>query len=506
MRRVCAAIAAALGVVATAALPANAADLHGAVNGWRAAHEREVVDLLADLTALRSVAVDPAGLQATADRLQAELARRDFKARQLSAGPGAPPVVYAERVTPGARRTVVFYAHYDGQPVNPAQWRSDPFTPTLRAGLAPDAVVVDWRAAKPPYDPEWRLFGRAASDDKSSIVAFLAALDALKAAHRAPSVNIKVFWEGEEERNSPHLEQVLNENRALLAADLWLIGDAPLHQSRRRTLYFGARGDTDVEATVYGPARPLHSGHYGNWAPNPIAMAAQLIADLRDPQGNIRIPGFDADVRRLNDAERKAIADLPPIEDQLRRELLLARAETDEGLTASTMRPALNIDAIRAGDGGRAIPAEAVISMDFRLVPDETPERVQALFEERLRELGWTVVHADPDAATRAASPKLIKLVWGGGYPALRSDMTTPQARAVVESAQRAAGGPVALLPMMGGSVPIYLFAKVMGAPVVGLPIASHDNNQHAANENARLQNLWDGIDTYAGMIGDLRW
>ena len=190
MRRVCAAIAAAVGFVA-ASMPASAEDLHGQVKGWRLAHEREVV-----------------GLQATADRLQAELARRNFMARQLSAGPGTPP-------------------------------------------------VVD--------------------------LAFLAAIDALRAVHRAPSVNIKVFWEGEEERNSPHLEQILRDNHALLSADVWLIGDAPLHQSRRPTIYFGARGNTDVEATVYGPARALHSGHYGNWAPNPIAMAAQLIADYAVP-------------------------------------------------------------------------------------------------------------------------------------------------------------------------------------------------------------------------------
>lgn len=503
MRRLCAAIAA-LGLAV--ASPASAEALQSGVRTWRLHHEREVVGLLADLTAMRSIAADPAGLQATADRLQAELARRDFAVRQLSAGRDTPPVVYAFLKAPGAIRTVVFYAHYDGQPVNPAQWRSDPFTPTLRTGFALDAAEVDWRSATPPFDPEWRLFGRAASDDKSSIVAFLAAIDALKAAHRPPTVNIKVFWEGEEERNSPHLEQILNENRALLAADLWLIGDAPLHQSRRRTIYFGARGDTDVEATVYGPARALHSGHYGNWAPNPIAMAAQLVADLRDPAGHIRIPGFDADVRGLNDAELKAIADLPPIEDQLRRELSFAHAETDEGLTASTMRPALNIDAIHAGDGGRAIPSEAKMSIDFRLVPDQTPARVQALFENRLRDLGWTVVHTDPDMATRAASPKLIKLTWGDGYPALRSDMTTPEAQAVLATARRAAAGPVAVLPMMGGSVPIYVFAKVLKTPVIGLPIVNHDNNQHASNENARLQNLWDGIETYAGMIGDLRW
>jgi len=499
-------LAAVLALVSGPAAHAADSPLTTQVRAWRQAHEPEIVGRLDELTRIRSVAADPAGLQAAADRLQAELARRGFAARQLPTGPGAPPLVYAELATKGARRTVVFYAHYDGQPVAPAQWRSDPFAPVMRTGPGPDARDVDWRAARPPYDPEWRLFGRGASDDKSSIVAFLAAFDALKAAGRRPSVNIKVVWEGEEERGSPHLEQALAAHRDLLAADLWLIGDAPVHQSRRRMIYFGARGNTDVEATVYGPLRALHSGHYGNWAPNPAALAAQLIADLRAPDGTIRIPGFTDDLRPLTAAERQAIADLPPVEDDLRRELGLARSEGDEGLTASTMRPALNIISLRAGDSGRAIPAEAAISIDFRLVPDQTPQRVRETFEARLKALGWTVVHADPDAATRAASPRLIKLAWGGGYPALRSDMTSPPARAVIATATRAAGQPVAVLPMMGGSVPIYLFAEVLKAPVIGLPIVNHDNSQHAPNENMRLQNLWDGIETYAAMMGELRW
>ena len=303
-----------------AAAPARAAppDLMAEVRAWRLGLEAEIVGQLVDLTRIRSVAADPAGLQVAADRLQGELARRGFETRQLAAAPGTPAVVYGALTAPGATRTVVFYAHYDGQPVAAGQWRSDPFAPVMRAGLAgPD---VDWRAARAPYDPEWRLFGRAASDDKSSIVAFLAAFDALKAAGRTPSVNLKVFWEGEEEAGSPHLDVILRQNRALLAADLWLIGDAPVHQSRRRTIYFGARGNIDVEATIYGPLRALHSGHYGNWAPNPAAMAGQLIADLRDPEGGIRIPGFSSDVRPLTPAERKAISDLPPIEDALTRE------------------------------------------------------------------------------------------------------------------------------------------------------------------------------------------
>lgn len=370
--------------------------------------------------------------------------------------------------------------------------------------------MIDWRKPGVKLDPEWRLFGRAASDDKSSIIAFLAAMDALKASGRKPSVNIKVVWEGEEERGSPHLEAILRENRDLLAADLWLIGDAPVHQSRERMIYFGARGVLGVDMTIYGPVRALHDGHYGNWVPNPAAMAGQLIAQMRAPDGAILIPGFGADVRPPTAAEQQAIADLPPVEAGLMEELGIGRAESPDGLAASIMRPALNIRGLQAGGVGaaanNAIPTQAIVSVDFRLVPDQTPQAVRRQLEDWLKATGWTVVTTEPDAAMRAANPKLIRLAWSDGYPALRSDMSSQPAQAVIATAGRSAGKPVKILPMMGGSVPIYLFAEIFRVPVIGLPIGNHDNNQHAPDENARLQNLWDGIETYAAMLSDLSW
>lgn len=496
-------------VAAAAALLAAssaAADLPAGVDQWRQAHEKAIVGELAGFVAIPSVAADPSGLAAMADRLRGELASRGFDARLIGSDTGAPPVVFGYLPVPGARRTVVFYAHYDGQPVDSAQWQSPPFTPTMRAGPNEGSKAIDWRSAQPPYDPEWRLFGRAASDDKSSIIAFLSAIDALKALGRKPSVNIKVFWEGEEERGSPHLAQILDENKHALGADLWLIGDGPIHQSRTPSIYFGARGDISVDATIYGPLRPLHSGHYGNWAPNPAALAALLITQLRDPNGRILIPGYANDVRPLTPVERKAIADLPPIDATLEREVGIAAPEGDEPLTLSTMRPALNIVAIEAGHGERAIPATAKMTVDLRLVPDQRPERVQKLFEACLANLGWTVLHSDPDAAQRGKYRRIVKLDWTSGYPAFRSDMTSAPARAVIAAAAKAAGRKVAVLPMLGGSVPIYVFDQALKTPIVGLPIVNHDNNQHAPNENARLQNLWDGIRTYAAMMAELNW
>jgi acetylornithine deacetylase/succinyl-diaminopimelate desuccinylase-like protein len=507
-KRVCLAV---LLVLAAAAPAPSQTPRQGAdIAAWRLSRERQIVSDLIELTRLKSVAADAAGLAQTAERLRDELTRRGFAARLLTAAPGAPAIVFGALEAPGATRTVVFYAHYDGQPVTPSEWRSDPFEPVVRDGPGPQSRTVDWRAGSGPLDPEWRLFGRAASDDKASIIAFLAAFDALKAVGRKPTVNIKVVWDGEEERGSPNMEAVLRANTRLMAADLWLIGDASMHASRKPMIYFGARGVQTLEATVYGPARALHDGHYGNWAPNPAAMAAQLIAELRAPDGTIRIPGFLAAVRPLTAAERTAIARLPPVEAELRGQFGVGAAESGDGLTASTMRPALNIRGLRAGQVGaaanNAIPPEATVSIDFRLVPDQTPTGVRQALEAHLKARGWTLVTAEPDAAARAAHPKLIRLEWGEGSPALRSDMSSPEGRAVIEAASRAAGEPVAVLPMMGGSVPIHMFAQVFGKPVIGLPIVNHDNNQHAANENMRLKNLWDGIETYAVMISGLTW
>ena len=261
---------------------------------------------------------------------------------------------------------------------------------------------------------------------------------------------------------------------------------------------------------MYGPQRALHDGHYGNWVPNPAVMAAELISQMRDSEGRILIPGFDADVRAVPPQALAAVAQLPSVEDALKREYGIGRSEGTEGLTASTLRPALNVRGIRSGQVGteaaNAIPVDATVSIDFRLVPDQTPAGVRASVEAFLKAKGWTIVSATPDAKARLAHPRLVRLTWEAGYPALRTDMSSPTAQAVIAAAEKATGGHVALLPMMGGSVPIYLFADMFKVPVVGLPIVNHDNNQHAANENLRLQNLWDGIDAYAAMMGELQW
>jgi acetylornithine deacetylase/succinyl-diaminopimelate desuccinylase-like protein len=275
-------------------------------------------------------------------------------------------------------------------------------------------------------------------------------------------------------------------------------------------VFFGARGVAAVELTVYGPNRPLHSGHYGNWAPNPAVTLTHLLASMRDEDGRILIPGFYDDVRPLSAAEKAILADLPDVETGLKRDLGLGRTEGPERLADSIARPALNIRGLRSGDVGEgaanAIPTDARASIDFRLVPDQTPERVRERTEAFLRAQGWYIVTDEPDLATRAAHPKVIRAEWSLDYPAYQADMNALPVKAVVASIARSTGAPVLQMPMLGGSVPMYTFAAALHMPIVGVPLVNADNNQHGANENLRLQNLWEGIEIYAGLLTDLSW
>lgn len=479
------------------------------VRAYRSAHELAILDELTRLLAIPNVSSDRENIRANADAIVALCARRGMKATLLESE-GSPPAVLAELAVPGARRTVVFYAHYDGQPVDPSRWVGNPWQPVLRTGpLESGGKEVARSSLSLPLDPDLRVYGRSSSDDKAPIVGLLAALDALRAAGLSPSVNVKFFFEGEEEAGSPHLAGMLRAHEPRLAADLWLFCDGPVHQSGRKLVFFGARGITDVELTAYGAGRRLHSGHYGNWSPNPAIDIARLLASMRDDDGRILIPGFADDVRPPTAAERRAVAEAPDVDRELRRELGIGRTLGGGArVEASVLLPALNVRGLAAADVGlratNSIPTEATASLDFRLVPNQTPDKVRQKVEAYLRGRGYHLVRSAPDRDTLAAHPRVLRVEWGAGYPPSRTPMELPVARAVARIVAEAAGGAVVRLPTLGGSVPIHVFEQVLRATVVGVPIANHDNNQHAANENLRLGNLWDGIEIYAALMAGL--
>ena len=484
-----------------AADPASAAEQ---VRTWRQAHEQQIIDDFAELLSIPNVASDAANIRRNAEHIAGLLQPRGFEVRLLEAD-GAPPVVFAER-SAGADRTLMIYAHYDGQPVDPAEWASDPWTPVLRDGpVELGGQSVPMRA---PFDPEWRIFARSAGDDKAPIIALAAALDALDAAGTAPSVNLKLFLDGAEEAGSPHLRQILSAHGDLLAADLWLFCDGPVHQSRGWQLVHGVRGATGFDLTVFGPNRPLHSGHYGNWAPNPIARLLELIGSMRGPDGRILIDGFNDQVEPPTLGELAAIESAPRMDEQLVADLGIGRPETDERLELAIMRPALNLRGIRSGGVGaeaaNSIPTRATASIGLRLVPGQTPAFLREAVERHVLAQGYLLVSGEPTPEQRAAHERIARLDWESGYPAYRAPLDLPVAQSVARILDQLRDEELIRLPTMGGSLPIYVIEEATGAPVLILPIANHDNNQHGKNENLRLQNLWDAIEIYAAVITNL--
>jgi len=501
------------GVVALASVLVMAPAGHGAqedaVGAARQFREREAAAILeqfAQLLRLPNYGGDVEAVTRVAERLVQEFEARGARMEMLQL-PGVPPVVSGSIDVPGATRTLGVYVHYDGQPPTGPDWVHDPFEPVLySAGMDSGGEPIDWPAPGSAIDPEWRIYARSASDDKAPLPALLAALDALRERGIALTSNIRFLFEGEEEMGSQHLQQYLEGWPDRFDVDLWLFCDGPVHQSGNPQVVFGVRGMTGMELTVYGPSRPLHSGHYGNWAPVPGQMLAELIATMKDAEGNVVVEGFYDSVVPLGRDEQEALDRLPVYDDQLRSELGIGWTEGGgRTLSERLMLPSLTVRGLRSGDVGAAarnvIPDRAMASLGVRLVKGNDPEAMLELVERHIEAQGYHIVREEPDMETRTRYPRIVRVERSGGYPAARSDMGLPLVESVIGAVDAATDREVLLVPALGGSLPLYLFTEVLGTPAVILPIANHDNNQHGSNENIRLANLWYGIDMYASLL-----
>ncbi len=503
-------LAAVLTVAAMAPLPvaaqrrptqaATPASVRPAVDSWRRAHEREILDDAFAMLSLPNVASDSVGIRRNVEFLTAAFAKRGVTLKALSAPSGGNPALVGELVAPGATRTIMMYAHFDGQPVASGGWDGSPFTPELRRytnGVAGDAVPLPARGDT--IDPQLRIRARSASDDKGPIIAMLAALDAMKAERLTPSVNVKFYLDGEEEAGNDHLGELLRAHKDALRADAWLFFDGPMHVSGAPQIVLGVRGVTGVDVTFYGPNRALHSGHYGNWAPNPAVAVAEFVASIRDRNGLVRIANFYDDVPAISADDRASARALSVTDDSVRASLGLGVTEANNAsLGERIMMPALNVRGIRAGGVGagatNAVPTSASVSIDFRLVPNQQPARLRQLLDTHIVSLGYTIV-SDPDAAARSKDRSRLAYVrWDSGYTSVRVSAALPAATAVRKLMARSYGREPYVLPTLGGSLPLFHFVDALGATVITVPMVNADNSQHAPNENVRVQNLWDGI------------
>lgn len=496
-----------LAVAATASGSAST-DAIAVVREYRDRHGPQILRDFAALLAIPNVATDSSNIRRNAARLVELLSAHGARAELLTLpGTGAPPIVYGRIDVPGATRTVGIYLHYDGQPVAPEEWSHSPWEPVLYT-----RAMTDGGTRRPlpgdgeAIDPEWRIYARSSGDDKAPLGALFPVLRALSEANIRPTSNLVFFFEGEEEVGSPHLGRYFEAYADRVSdIDVWLLLDGPVHQSGRPQLVFGVRGFTSLEITVYGATRELHSGHYGNWAPVPGRLLSELLASMYSADGTVAVDGFYDGVEPLDQASRAALATLPNFDDELRRELGLARTEGSARLDDRILQPSLTIHGLRSADVGagarNVIPVRATASLGIRLVKGNEVVRMQELIEAHIRRQGFHIVRDEPDQATRLAHDRIARVTRGGGYPAARTRMDDPLAQTVIAGARRGAGDDLLLVPGLGGSLPLYLFTELLSRPAITVPIANHDNNQHAANENLRIANLWYGMELYAALL-----
>src|SRR5687768_3249863 len=479
------------------------------VRDYRRLNERRLLSEYTEFLAIPNVASDIQNIRRNAAHIMDMMKRRGLSPRLLEAEtPNVPPAVYAEWKTPGAQRTLLFYAHYDGQPTDPKQWTETlPWQPVYRNGAIEEGGQIIPLPTFGAVNPRYRIYARSASDDKAGVMAILTAFAALQEKGVALNANIKFFFEGEEEAGSPHLADIIRRHKDLLAADAWIICDGPVHQSGRKQVVFGARGDTNVDVTVYAAKRPLHSGHYGNWSPNPAMMLARLLASMKDDDGRVTIDGWYSDVEPLGETELRAIADAPKYDEEIKKQLGLKRVEGGgKSLMELINVPSLNINGFGSGDIGalarNVIPTTASAVLDLRLVKGNDHNRQTQRLVDYIKKQGYHVIDREPTDAERAQYPLIARVnVRPGGYNAERTRMDLPISVAVIEAVQSTAPDKIVLLPTSGGSLPLSIITENLRTVTISVPIANYDNNQHAENENIRLQNLWDGIETFAALM-----
>jgi acetylornithine deacetylase/succinyl-diaminopimelate desuccinylase-like protein len=493
----------------------GAAQVAQEVRDYRMDNEDRIVRELVEFLSIPNVASDTPNIQKNAEHLREMLEARGIETHLLPIT-GRGPVVFGKLVTPTATRTVIFYAHYDGQPVDPAAWTDGkPFEPVLRSDAleaSGERIPFPENSAKQPavYKDEWRIYARSASDDKSPIVALLAALDALRAKRIPLGVNLKVIFEGEEEAGSTNLAHTLDLHKNLLGGDLLITADGPVHQSGRQLVFFGNRGDIGLDITVYGAVRALHSGHYGNWAPNPAMELSRLLASMKDADGRVLIDGYYDDVTPLSELETKALGEMPVNDADLERELGIAKPEgSGKKLVELLQEPSLNIRGLQSAYVGEhaqnVVPDKAEASLDARLVKGEDPQKKFEQIAAFIKKQGYFIIDREPTMEERRAHALIAKVVDQGGYRASRTAMDLPVSKALVKVVQDGTGGDTVIAPTLGGSVPMYIFED-LGLPWIGVPIVNYDNHQHSSDENLRLGHLWRGMEVYAAILADLNW
>ena len=474
--------------------PPGVYDIRRAVD----ANAADAISLYREFLALPNDALKPDDIEKLVAWLEIAFDERGFRTQRIPTAGN--PALFAERRHDPASRTVLVYLQADGQPVDPSAWaQPDPFVPVLKArDEQGNWQPVSWDAVAEGIDPDWRVFARSAADSKGPMTQFMVAIELLDRLDAAPPYNLKVIIDTEEELGSPHLADAIRAHRDLFASDLLLIFDGPPHASNRPTVTFGARGIMTVTLVAYGPRVAQHSGHYGNFVPNPAFDLARILASMKSPDGVVTIPGFYDGVT-LTEADRAILAGVPDDEDDILASMGLSRSEgLAPSLQEAIQYPSLNIRGLSAGWVGEQartiIPPTATAELDMRLVMESDPERLVGLLRSHIESLGYTVLDRAPTEDDRRRHGRIVSLDYDVSYGAFRSDMDSPAGVMARSGLERLYGEPPILIRTMGGSIPIAPIIDALDVPAAIVPTVNIDNNQHSPNENLRLGNFVEGI------------
>lgn len=422
----------------------------------------------------------------------------DFKTRRLEST--TLPILFVTKEYDPSYKTILFYVHIDGQPVNTAAWdQEDPFTPILKERGDDGAWhPIPWERLEASIDEEWRVFGRAAADDKAPIMMFLTALQLLEKQNKKPRFNIKIIFDPEEEYNSTALLSTLEKYKHLYEADYFIVMDGPAHDSNRPTLTFGCRGIATASITTYGGRLPQHSGHFGNYAPNPVFTLARLLATIKDEQGRVLIDGY-YDGITITPETSSLLNAVPYNAQQFNKELGIHEAEkVGRSYQEALQYPSLNIRQIGTSWTGKGlktvVPEYAVAQLDVRLVPEIDGDIQLEKIQKHLEGQGYHVIDRAPTNEERLSQPKIVTFTGKTSVNAFRTDVNSVFGKIVRESLTIAFDQDPILIRMMGGTVPIVPLINTLNIPTIIVPMVNMDNNQHNPNENIRIGNIKQGI------------
>jgi acetylornithine deacetylase/succinyl-diaminopimelate desuccinylase-like protein len=418
-----------------------------------------------------------------------------------STSPSMPnhPLLIANKFISKDYKTVLIYFHMDGQPVDPKKWnQDDPFIPILSEYVSDNWVEIDRNKIKEDPDPDWRIFGRSTSDDKGPPMMLVNALETLEKLNKKPKFNIKLIIDFQEEMGSPTVVSAVSLHKEKLKSDFLLIIDGPRHPSNKPTLTFGARGISRITLTSYGPIKPQHSGHFGNYAPNPAMNLSKVLSSMKDYDGRVVIPGFYDGVT-FSDEIKLVMDAVPDDEVQIKKELMISSADkVGKNYQEAIQFPSLNIRGLQSGwvrkEVRTIVPDMAIAEIDVRLVKESNPKRLLNLIKEHIISEGAYVIEdREPSSIERLTQKNIIRFDSKISYLAYRTEIDSPIGNWASRALKKAFKEEPIKKRTSGGSIPISPFVTTLNVPALTYPSVNKDNNQHSPNENIRVGNFIDG-------------